>query len=64
MERLTVGQLDMIWIIFIYKAHHELSPMTSFLNLGASTTLEFEFSNVFRSTSADKFLRRKWNKAI
>lgn len=64
MERLTVGQLNTVWIIFIYKTHHELSPRTSFLNLRASTTFEFRFSNVFRSTSADKFLRRKWNKAI
>ena len=40
------------------------SPRTPFLNLGAWTAFEFKSSNALRSTWADKFFRRKWNKAI
>lgn len=59
-------RLNVIWIvIFRYKnISWAQSPRTPFLNLGAWTTFEFKSSNALRSTWADKFFRRKWNKAI
>lgn len=61
----AVPQLDTICIIFSYKNTSEVqSPRTSFPDLGAWATFEFKLSNALRSTWADKFFRRKWNKAI
>lgn len=60
----VAAQLSIIWIIiFRYKTISWVQSSRT-LKLGAWTTFEFKFSNALRSTWADKFFRRQWNKAI